>query len=258
MEPSHPPAKPNGKNGAATSGPALPPLYRSLDPLNPDRHGRLRLRPAGFRFAARTSAVPLAFEEFAAAARTLPVVFAAQPPHLPVALTGLAAGHNLYVTEAGTWRPGAYVPAYLRRIPFFPVRAAPQSEQLVLCIDTMAPQVSETEGEPLFDPEGRPTGHLERALAFTRAVEEGMQRTRGITERLNALGLLKPAVVEFPRQGKPMRVDGFFAVDRTALAALPAAQWLELRDQGWLEAVYAHLLSIGGVPDLAREFAGPG
>lgn len=241
----------------ATAGQVLPPLYRSLDPLTPERHARLRVRDAGYGFAATANAVPLAAEEFPIAARTLPIVFGAQPPHLPVALTGLAAGTNLYVTEGGTWKPGAYVPAYLRRMPFFLVRAAPESDQLVLCIDSRAPQVSEAEGERLFDAEGRPTRQLERALAFTRSVEEAILRTRALTERLNQLGLLKPAVVQFPHHGKPLRVDGFFAVDRPTLAALPMEQLAELRDKGWLEAIYAHLLSIGGLPELARGIAAP-
>src|SRR4051794_25462850 len=222
-------------NGAAVAGPVLPPLYKALDPLTPERHGRLRVRDAGFGFAAQASAIPLVAEVFAIAARPLPIVFGAQAPPLPVALTGLASGSNLYVGESGAWKPGAYIPAYLRRVPFFLVRTAPNSEQLVLCIDTKAPQVSETEGAPLFGAEGKATPQLERALAFTRAVEESILRTRAITERLNQLGLLKPAVVQFPHHGKPMRVDGFFAVDRPALAALPAEQLVELRDKGWLE-----------------------
>ncbi|TDH60223.1 hypothetical protein E2C06_23115 [Dankookia rubra] len=254
------PETPPLANGAAVAAaaPALPPLYGALDPLTPERHAGLRVRDAGFGFAAQASAIPLVAEEFAIAARTLPIVFGAQAPHLPVALTGLAPGSNLYVNEQGAWRPGAYVPAYLRRVPFFLVRTAPGSDQLVLCIDPGAPQVSRTEGEPLFDAAGKATPLLDRVLAFTRSVEEGMLRTRGITERLHQLGLLKPAVVQFPHHGKPLRVDGFFAVDRPALAALPAEQFLELRDKGWLEPIHAHLLSIGGLPDLARDLATPG
>src|SRR5690349_7390791 len=190
------PENPSVAPGAAVAEPVLPPLYRSLDPLTPERHATLRVRDAGYAFAATASAIPLAAEEFPVAARTLPIVFSAQAPHLPVALTGLTAGQNLYVTEIGGWKPGAYIPAYLRRMPFFLLRAAPESDRLVLCIDTQAPQVSDTEGAPLFDAEGKPTQQLDRALAFTRSIEEAIFRTRGITERLNQLGLLKPAVVQ--------------------------------------------------------------
>lgn len=245
---------PNG-HGAAPA-PTLPPLYRRLEPVAPQRHGSLRLRASGFAFAAEASAIPLAAEEFVAAARTLPIVFAAQAPHMPVAVTGLAAGHSLYVGPDGQWRPGAYLPAYLRRVPFFLVRAAPQSDQLVLCLDPDAPLLSESEGEPLFDAEGKGTAVIERAVQFCRAMEEAGLRTRAMAQGLAELGLLKPAQVEVPHHGRTVRIDGFFAVDRAALMALPAERLAELRDRGWLEAVYAHLLSIGGLSALAQE-AGP-
>ncbi len=242
-------------NGAAVA-PMLPPLYRSLEPLNAERHAGLRVREAGFAFAREATAVPLAAEEFVAAARSLPIVFAAEPPHLPVAVTGLAAGHSLYVDDDGHWRAGAYVPAYLRRHPFFLVRTAPGSDQLVLCLDTKAPQVSETEGELLFAEAGKATPALDRALAFCRAVEEAALRTRAMSDGLAEAGLLKAAVVQFEQAGRPIRIDGFWAVDRAALMALPQEKLAELRDRGWLEAIYAHLLSIGGLSALAQQ-AGP-
>ncbi|MBK1660703.1 SapC family protein [Paracraurococcus ruber] len=248
----------NGHAPPGAAAPVLPPLYRSLEPLTAERHRALRLRDAGYGFAAQASAIPLAAEEFGVAARTLPIVFAAQAPHMPVALTGLTSGSNQFVGPDGTWRQGVYIPAYLRRVPFFLVRASQASDQLVLCLDTTAAQVSETEGEPIFDAEGKATPQLDRALAFVKSVEEAMLRTRAITEQLSALGLLKAAVVEFPQAGRPLRVDGFFAVDRPALAALPADKLADLRDRGWLEVIYAHLLSIGGMPELARHVAPPG
>ncbi|MDN3566152.1 SapC family protein [Paeniroseomonas aquatica] len=252
-EPSSPhPAGNGAMNGSAGAMPVLPPLYRSLEGLTAERHAGLRLRDAGFGFAATASAVPVAAEEFVIAARSLPIVFSAQAPHMPVVITGLAAGTNLYVDSGGAWKAGAYVPAYLRRFPFFLLRTAPDSEELALCIDPGAPQVSTTLGEPLFGPDGKPAPQLDRAFAFSRSVEEAMLRTRTLAVRLAELGLLKPSVVQFDHHGKPMRIDGFFAVDRPALAALPAGQLAELRDRGWLEVIYAHLLSVGGIPDLAR------
>ncbi|RYI99532.1 MAG: hypothetical protein EON47_16505 [Acetobacteraceae bacterium] len=243
-------------NGSTAAAPVMPPLYGSLEGLTAERHGALRLRDMGFGFAAGASAVPLAAEEFVIAARSLPIVFAAQSPHMPVVITGLSAGTNLYVDSGGAWKLGAYVPAYLRRFPFFLLRTSPGSEELALCIDPGAPQVSATQGEPLFTAEGKPAPQLERAFAFTKSVEEAMLRTRTMTLRLAELGLLKSSVVQFDHHGKPMRIDGFFAVDRPALAALPAEQLAELRDRGWLEVIYAHLLSVGGMPDLAKDMQG--
>jgi hypothetical protein len=253
---SDPHAAPNGSAAPAAPtppAPTLPTLYSALEPVSAQRHGRLRIREAGFAFAREATAVPLAAEEFVAAARTLPIVFAAQAPHLPVAVTGLAAGHSLYVGEDGQWRHGAYVPAYLRRHPFFLVRATAESDQLVLCLDPKAPQLSETEGDALFAEDGKATLALERALAFCRSVEEAALRTRAMSEGLAEAGLLKPAVVQFEQAGRPIRVDGFYAVDRAALMAVPPEKLKDMRDRGWLEVVYAHLLSIGGLSSLAAE-----
>lgn len=242
-------------NGAAPTAPALPPLYAALEPVAAERHAALKLRDAGWAFAAKANALPLAAEEFVAAARTLPIVFAAPPPHLPVALTGLAAGENRLVDAAGAWKEGAYIPAYLRRYPFFLLRTAPGSEELVLCLDPRAPQISTEAGEALFQPDGKPAETLERAFAFTRAVEQAVMRTRQMSEGLSALGLLKPAQVQVQQDGKQVRVDGFFAVDRPTLQALPPDKLAELRDKGWLEPIYAHLMSIGGVAELVRGAA---
>ena len=235
------------------AAPMLPPLYKGLEPLTPERHGRLKLRGTGYGFAAQLHAVPLAAEEFTAACRSMPIVFTAQAPHVPVALCGLQAGHNHFVQPDGSWAEGVYVPAYLRRYPFFLARTAPDSQQLVLCIDPAAPQVSATDGEDLFTADAKPSAALDRAFGFTKAVEEAGARTRAMAEGLTELGLLKPSQVQFQHNGQPMRVDGFFAVDRQALAALPAEQLAQLRDRGWLEAIYAHLLSVGGMGELARD-----
>jgi hypothetical protein len=243
-------------NGVAPASPVvLPPLYKGLQPVTPEQHGKLRLREAGYGFAAEATAIPLAAEEFGAASRSLPVVFAAQAPNMPVAVTSLAATGNRFVGADGAWRAGAYIPAYLRRYPFFLVRMAPGSEELVLCIDPSAPHLSETEGEPLFTADGKATPVVERALNFARAVEDAARRTEIMVQGLNELGLLKPAVVQFERAGAPFRIDGFHAIDRPTLMALPPEKLAELRDKGWLEAMVAQLLSLQGLGELSPQQA---
>ncbi|MFC7542206.1 SapC family protein [Siccirubricoccus deserti] len=75
--------------------------------MSAERHGKLRLRDVGLGFARTASAVPLTAEEFGVAARSLTIVFAAQAPHMPVALTGLTPETNHYV-DAG--EPGGSAP----------------------------------------------------------------------------------------------------------------------------------------------------
>ncbi|MBS7792412.1 SapC family protein [Roseococcus sp. SDR] len=234
------------------STPTLPVLYTALEPLDAERHAALRLRDVGHGFAAHLSSIPLAVEEFALAGRHMPVVFAAAAPHMPVALTGLAPDRNLFVDEKGGWRRGTYVPAYLRRYPFLLVRAAADSDQLVLCIDPQAPQFATTAGEPLFEAEKKPAPLASKALDFTRSVEAAFRKTQEFAEGLSLMGLLQPAATQFEWEGKPFRVDGFHAVDRERMAQLTGEQLATLRDKGWLDAIYAHLLSLGGIPELKQ------
>lgn len=239
-------------NGAA---PQLPPLYKGLAPLNAQQHRALRIRDVGYGFAAHLPAVPLTMEEFPVAARHMAVVFATQPPHLPLAILSAARESNLYVDATGRWRENTYIPAYLRRFPFLLVRVSPQNEELALCLDPSAPQFSETEGEPLFDAEGKPTPMANRAFEFTRAVEAAFLRTREFVEGLTMLGLLAPAAIQFEHGGRAMRVDGFHAVQKEALMKLNGEQLVMLRDKGWLEPIHAHLFSVAALPGLTQQQA---
>ena len=232
------------------STPVLPVLYSALEPLDADRHAALRLRDAGHGFAGRLASIPLALEEFALAGRAMPIVFAAQAPHMPVGLTGLTPDRNLFVDATGAWRKGAYVPAYLRRYPFLLVRATADSDRLVLCIDPAAPQFSPTEGEPLFDAERKPSALASQALEFSRSVEAAYRKTQEFCEGLLLMGLLQPAAIQFDHGGKPFRVDGFHAVERERLMKLTGEQFATLRDKGWLEPLFAHLLSLNGIAEL--------
>jgi hypothetical protein len=235
--------------------PLLPPLYASLEPLTAQRHADLRVREGGYGFAANISAIPLAIEEFAVAGRWYPIVFTAQAPHMPVAIVGLTPDTNTHVGANGQWEAGKYVPAYLRRFPFFLVRVAEGSDELALCIDPAAPQFSTTEGEALFGADAKPTPMLDRAFTFCKGMEAAMQKTRAMADMLAGLNLLQPAAVQFEQNGKPMKIDGFHAIQRETFAALPAEKLAELRDNGGLELIYAHLLSIGGLPELAAKLS---
>ena len=239
---------------AATPG--LPPLYRRLEAVTPQAHGRLRLRDAGHAHARGVAALAVAVEEIALVGRHLPVVFADQAPHLPVLLMSLADGRpGPAISPEGKWLAGGYVPIHLRRFPVLLVPSAPGTDQLVLCIDPTAPHCSAEEGEPIFDAEGKPTEILQRAFALARDAEAAFRRTQDFATRLSQLGLLSPSTAtlnDVPGAPPSMQVTGFRAVDRAALAKLPAEELVALRDAGYLEAIYAHLSSIHALVSLAQ------
>jgi hypothetical protein len=242
-------------NGASSPAPRLPPLYTSLAPLTVEQHRALRVRPTGYAFASGLLAVPLGLDEFPLAARHMPVVFATQAPHLPLALLSAAHEKNQFVDAEGRWREGAYIPAYLRRFPFLLVRATAQSEELVLCLDPAAPQFSDSEGEAIFDAEGKLSVLGNQALEFCRAVEVSFARAAAFAEGLVMLGLLAPAAVQFDQGGQKTRVDGFHAIQREAFMKLSGEQLVLLRDKGWLDPLHAHVFSVAAIPDLVQQQA---
>ena len=77
-------------------------------------------------------------------------------------------------------------------------------------------------------------------------------RTRLFVERLQALDLLIPRVLEVVRKDQaPTVLQGFSVVDEGRLLALGDTQLLELARSGFLAWIYAHLMSLGNVQELA-------
>ncbi|MBI1415965.1 MAG: SapC family protein [Limimaricola sp.] len=222
-----------------------PLFYSSVVALNRDAHRRLKLtnRSARFGFASESHLVPAMVEEFTAAAPELPIAFLpGGPAPSPVFVAGLAPGQNLIVDAEGGWDAG-YVPAYLRRYPF--IIGETTGTDPVLCVDSTYDGLTEDEGDPLFDEEGAPTRVVQDAIELTGRFRDAATRTQGFCSRLNELGLLRSVTLDVKRpSGETTVVHGLMTVDEAALAELPEEDFLRLRKDGYLPAIYAHLLSL--------------
>ena len=98
---------------------SMPLFYKSVVALDRNAHARLKVRdPENFLFTANAPLLPLLTAEFAPIAREYPIVFMNdEGTIIPVALTGMPQGKNLFLNEKGLW-DARYVPAYVRRYPF--------------------------------------------------------------------------------------------------------------------------------------------
>lgn len=256
-----PPAKAAPALSAPVAG--LPLFYRRPQVLHPAAHGGLLLdTEAGHGFAAAANAVPLQAAEVVAASRHAPVVFSRGADPMPLMVLGLQAGQgNLFVDAQGRWRPGAYIPAYVRRYPFLFLEDAAQAA-FTLCIDEAAPGLQPAaaqpgehvpgSAQPLFDARGEPTALTRSALDLCRDYQAQQGVTRTWMQALAAAGVLVERRADVMlADGRSLAVDGFQVIDEERLARLPAAELLRWRDAGWLPAVYAHLASAGLWPTLA-------
>ena len=223
-------------------------------PLNRERHRKLRLRtdrrPS---FAADRHFVPLTAVEFFEAARDYPVVFAGGENASPVAVLGLRTNENLFVDADGYWPEATYVPAFVRRYPFVLARAGETSDYNV-CLDESYEGLSETEGTPLFDEEGKESEQVTRVLKFLNEYLIEAERTRRFVERLNALELLTVQSLQVrDRGGRQYVLRDFRVVDEKKLKELGDEVIVELQRSGYLGCIYAHMVSLGNVVRLASR-----
>ena len=238
-----------------------PPGYGPVEPLDRTRHRGLGLKsPTGYGWYRAFNAVSVSLAEFARAALDYPIVFvrdAASGDPLPMAVLGLQQHQNLFVSAAGQWRAGCYVPAYLRRHPFCLAQArAPGGAELrpLVCVEEGALVPG---GRPLLDERGDPTPDWTPILKLLEAIESTRPATVALVRRLDTLQLLAPFdALALPREGGQLRLQGMLRVDEERLKKLPGKNLKAMLGQGELRAIYAHLLSLENFArllDLSQE-----
>ena len=228
-----------------------PLFYQRVVQLDREQHSKLKLRSLGnLAFAAQTALVPLLSNEFAHAAREYPIAFVrgADQNLLPVVLTGLPSGQNVYIDAAGQWQ-ARYVPAYVRRYPFIFAETGP--DQLTVCFDEACEALNESEGTPLFTEAGDAGPALAPVLALLTEYQRQALFTQAFMKRLDASGLLMEANAKADlADGRTMALAGFWIVDEARLKDLPEATLKDWFATGELGLVYAHLLSLGNFLEL--------
>jgi hypothetical protein len=225
-------------------------FYSQPEPLAAELHAGLGVNPVEkpYAFVAQSNVVPLTVTEFSPAALNYPIIFMGDSKQ-PVAVMGLQQGNNLFLND-GVFQPDAYVPAYVRRYPFV-FANDPAKERLLLCIDRGAPFVVEGGASPLFVG-GEPSEYTKTAMEFCNNFEQERHRTESFVKLLIDLDLFEVREAVFtPRNERgepqaPQRLAEYVAISEAKLRALSADKLVELRDNGALGQIYAHLVSLLG------------
>ena len=242
-------------------------LYREPVVLDTIKHRHLKLKPiADHSMASGMHACFLAAAEFTHAAREFVIVFVRNMVDgklqvQPIVLLGVAPGENLFVEgAAGSAWDARYVPAYIRRYPFWTMQADGLDSPAVM-FDAWWQGFSETEGDALYVGDGKPAPRLAEAIGFMEQFDIEAARTVGFCARLAELDLLREmkANITLP-DGQTQSLDGFLTVDDAKLQALPEAIVMEFHRNGVLGLLHAHLSSLGNLQALldrkARRMAG--
>ncbi len=234
-------------------------FYSNPEPLDSVRHAKLGMKNSSqpYGFAAKQHFVPLHVGEFGPAAINYPIIFAGDQ-RAPLAVMGINEGDNLFIADDGLFRPGAYVPAFIRRYPFVVARDD-QAGRMVVCIDRQFGLFTEEYPDVMLFENGQPSAFTTRCIEFCGQFNTDAQVTQSFVTLLTDLDLFETKQTTFtPRNpdgsaGEPVLIAEYFAVSEDKLKALPASKLAELRDNGALGVIYAHLVSLNGWDRLILE-----
>src|SRR3990170_5032720 len=98
-----------------------------------------------------------------------------------MAITGLRDGQNLFVNKNGSWPAGVYIPAYLRRYPFY--TAQMQNEDAadghMIFVD---PAGLTDNTKPFMDSDGNTSEEWAKMEKFIREMELASLQTQRFTQ----------------------------------------------------------------------------
>ena len=223
----------------------------SFHALSPSTHATQRWRRyTGYAFAAQDALAPLVAQELPRAALHLPIAFAQQgDAFTPVAVQGIAPGHNLFVAPDGRWL-GGYTPAAYRAYPFA-LANLPDGQQ-VLAFDMDSGLLTEAGGEPFFEADGSPAPGVKGVMAFLTQVQINRVQTARICQALADHALLQPWPITVQGDGGDRTVQGLYRIDEAALNALAADALKAVQQAGALPVAYCQLLSVQHLPRLGE------
>lgn len=237
---------------SATENKTYPVGYQSLTPLDKTRHGGHGVRETErYRVFATANAIPLTAIEFPQAARHYPIVFVvpadgSQP--IACAVTGLRGNENLFADTTG-WRSGTYIPAHVRRWPFYATALPDQPERVIILVDETG--LTDNAETSLFAVDGAPLAAWGPVEKLIGQLATAQRQTATLVKRLQSLKLLEPFNAHaMPKTGEPFALRGLLRVNETRLHHLDAKTLKQLATDGWLARIYAHLLSLDNFQSL--------
>jgi hypothetical protein len=228
-------------------------MFEQVVPVNKDRHAGKKIRlSADFHFASRFHVAYLTAHEFARAAGIYPIVFLEDKENdefRPVALMGLDAGENLFVHQSSGQWDGAYIPAIIRRYPFALSKAA-EVDRFVVCVDEASDLLSDSEGSPMFDDAGNPTQVIDNVKRYLGELQQMDQMTKEFGRFLVQNNLLTPLNMRVNADKQVRNITGCYVINEERLNNFTDAKFAEIRQKGYLPAVYAHLISLSQIERL--------
>lgn len=221
-------------------------MFKNIAPINFEANKNTKIKSiTNFNFVKETHLASVMVHEFAKCAPIYPIVFLedkTKDQFRPVALLGLEDGENLFV-DGDKWQ-ASYIPAIVRRYPFV-LAGSEGSDRFTICLDKDSEFVNETEGQPLFDDNGKPSESLERVKTYLQELQQMELFTAEFVKYLAEKNMFTPLNMKL-RIGKEVKdMSGAYIINEERLNNLSDEVYLELRNKRYLPVIYSHLASLG-------------
>ena len=239
---------PKKEDGVAVSGNVM--FYKNPQPLAKDQHGKFGVKQVSkpFEFMQEQHFVPITAPEFGAAAASFPVIFAGDEK-TPLAVMGIRAGENLFVTD-GQFAQDFYMPSFARRYPFV-LAGDKANDRFVVCVDVDAECVTDKKPDRKFFDKDDTSDFTKEAFQFLQNFERDRQATQLMIDKFKELDLFESKEMHFQGQnadGSPaerQKIADYFAITEEKLRGLDGKTLKEFTDNGYLAVAHAHMISLG-------------
>ncbi|TQV70979.1 SapC family protein [Aliikangiella marina] len=171
-----------------------------------------------------------------------------------ILLLGLREDENLFLDNQ-RWK-GNYIPLAFARGPFVisyqdqrPIGKSKQEP--IISIDTSSPKISELEGESLFDSDGQATQFTQKINRYLLAIHKGIEFSKAMFESFNRFGLIEPVNLDIQLDsGQAIKIPGNYTIHEDRLLNLKGDALEELNKNGYLQAAYSVVASLGNMRKL--------
>ena len=201
--------------------------------------------------------VPTEYEEIQ---REYPIFFRKDPTtgeYQSIVLLGFSKDENLFL-DGDRW-DASYIPGIIARGPFLigfqrqesggETRDAP-----VIHVDLDHPRVSQTDGLPVFKPQGGNSPYLDRVASILNGIREGLELSKAMFAAYAELDLIEPIKVEVKTNAdETYSLLGLHTLNHEKLAALDGASLEKLNKAGFLRGAYLVIASVGNVRRLMER-----
>jgi hypothetical protein len=189
--------------------------------------------------------------------REYPIFFRKDPnsgEFQSIALLGFQPDENLFLDEHG-WH-AAYIPGIVARGPFLigfqnqSIDGEPRREP-VIHVDMENPRVSQSEGEPVFLPQGGNSRYLDRIAATLQGIHQGLALSKAMFDAFGTLDLIEPVNVEIKfNTEEQFNLRGLYTISEERLAKLDGDALFKLNSAGFLQGAFLVIASLNNVKKL--------